>query len=128
MKTVKFRIWNGMKMEYNIMAGFLGSFYVQGIDEKDTACMSPFNTKYPETTPLMQFIGLEDKNGKEIYEGDIIKTETEKAMQVSWNKHFASFCLDRKGWMFTHYFGEAVDPTQIEIIGNIYENADLLTA
>jgi uncharacterized phage protein (TIGR01671 family) len=76
--------------------------------------------------PLMQFTGLKDKNGKEIYEGDVVKTETEKAMQVSWNTHFASFCLDRSGWMFTHYFGEGVNPEQIEVIGNIYENPELL--
>jgi hypothetical protein len=47
-------------------------------------------------------------------------------MQVSWNPHFASFCLDRSGWMFTHYFREAVNPEQVEIIGNIWENPELL--
>ena len=34
MKIIKFRVWNGHKMELNIMAGLLGAFYVQGMNEK----------------------------------------------------------------------------------------------
>jgi uncharacterized phage protein (TIGR01671 family) len=75
---------------------------------------------------LMQFIGLKDKNGKDIYEKDFVKDSSGNVMLVGWNKMFASFCLDKKGWAFSHYFGEAVNPEDIEIIGNIYENASLL--
>ena len=45
-REIKFRVWTGQEMEHRIMVGFLGAFYVQGIDEKDSASMSPFNTKY----------------------------------------------------------------------------------
>lgn len=73
-----------------------------------------------------QFTGLLDKNGKKIFEGDIVLSPSGKPMVISWNKKFASFCLDRKGWAFSHWFGEACDPQEIEIIGNIHENPELL--
>jgi hypothetical protein len=74
----------------------------------------------------IQFTGLKDKNGKEIYEGDILKTETDKPMVVTWSKKFASFCISREGWAFQHWFGEACDPENCEVIGNIYENPELI--
>ena len=130
-REIKFRVWTGLKMEYNIMAGFLGAFYVQGIDEKDSASMSPFNTKYGES-PLMQFTGLKDKNGKEIYEGDILANY----FKVEWNPLHCGWALfNHRG--FCHELladeygldGNSLDPWQItgEVIGNIYENPELLT-
>jgi uncharacterized phage protein (TIGR01671 family) len=80
---------------------------------------------------LLLFTGLKDKNGKEICKGDIIdcvgvqESTKSSRMVVGWSDKYASFCLDRKGWAFSHYFGEAVDPEKCEIIGNIYENPDL---
>jgi uncharacterized phage protein (TIGR01671 family) len=132
-REIKFRVWTGLKMDHNIMAGYLGAFYVQGLDEKDYASMSPFNTKY-ENNPLMQFTGLKDKNGKEIYEGDVITSsekiilhgESPENMIVAWNDKFASFCLTKKGWLFDHYFHEAIEPRYCVVIGNIYENSELL--
>ena len=73
-----------------------------------------------------QFIGLTDKKGVKIFEGDIVKTETDKNMVVSWSKKFASFCIDREGWAFVHWFGEACDPEQVEVIGNITDNPEMI--
>lgn len=82
----------------------------------------------PDT--LMQFTGLKDKNGKEIYEHDIVIISTKypkkKVAQIigrDW---------ETGGWCFTYDTGEAMrDITRgekgvLEVIGNIYENPELL--
>ena len=78
-----------------------------------------------------QCTGLRDKNGKEIYEGDIIQDSTFKdrgsyIMAVEWEKEAASFVLTRNGWAFRHYFYESSNPDDCEVIGNIHENQELL--
>jgi uncharacterized phage protein (TIGR01671 family) len=68
-----------------------------------------------------QFTGLHDKNGKEIYEGDIIKALTSSAVIVFFEGAFC--CYDGN---FTLPFG--VSANSLEIIGNIHETPELLEA
>lgn len=134
MREIKFRGYNSYSKEWKY--GFLINDYKEGdfhialdLYHVDGA---EYNVEAYQVVPesVGQFIGLLDKNGKEIYEGDIVNawdwgTPPHKLLTISkveWDS-------DEKGW------GLFPDPTDgdrydlfrnLEVIGNIYENPDLL--
>lgn len=108
-REIKFRTYNKSlgKMDYNPKAD----------DEWELA--QPINgvAKYIQNdenqSDLMQYTGLKDKNGKEIYEGDIWKGINGSVRVVDW--------IDDGRWSIAGY-----DTDTLFIIGNIHENPNLL--
>lgn len=85
-----------------------------------------------EDCVLMQSTGLFDKNGKEIYEGDIVKYKVDCntfTEEVAYDKNYAGFGVMDADADIIFTFGELfadIDISSLEVIGNIYKNPELL--
>ena len=126
MREIKFRAWDKYKKEM-IMPNTIGCEIIF-IDETGDFGVGRFdcNEDWYDDIEIMQYTGLKDKNGKDIYEGDIVKYKDE-ILQVYWYKEFCKFLINRttngatNGYeMFTLRCSE-----EVEVIGNIYENPEL---
>lgn len=134
-REMKFRVWSKRikRMWYPKFALFEGGCiysYNEDYELLDDA-MNGRDT-LDEDDIVMQYIGLNDKNGKEIYDGDIIKMkiyyhnsgETKiHRYKVIWKDIWCSWALSRLDGCQSNrlYFDETY-----EVIGNIYENPELL--
>lgn len=75
------------------------------------------SSEYLEDVQLMQYTGLKDKNGVEIFEGDIVK-ELGYVKEAEWSN-------EGYGWVFQKLYATEMSEG-LEIIGNIMENPELL--
>lgn len=80
---------------------------------------------------IEQSTGLKDKNGKEIFEGDILAVETDDEtlnVNVFWDEEHALFMFESKQYNEKEALAELLEDYSypFEIIGNIYENPELL--
>lgn len=119
------RIDNGEWVEGNYSVMLSGRVTIQPIGRIITYEVLP--------TTVGQFTGLTDKNGKKIFEGDIVKRFNSRGQEVmryavKWNTDCCMFVLiceytylGEYDTDFTVYYGE-----DLEVIGNVHDNPELL--
>lgn len=121
MREIKFRAWDTYKKiwtEYKIHEGIV--FF---LDKSTGVWVGKYDKRYKEFD-LMQHTGLKDMKGKEIYEGDIV-IQNNKKHRVIFDEENARFCIRddefELGITFINHNNE-----RMEVIGNIYENPELM--
>ncbi len=114
MREIKFRAWDGQKLvnvETLAYEASAGSMIANGW------ILPKF---------IMSFTGLHDKNGKEIYEGDILK-HRQGVDAVNWDQdqwRVGSWCPDGLAGFCSETYDE--DDEFPEVIGNIYDNPEVV--
>lgn len=136
MRDIKFRIWDTENKEMLKVQelDFEPTFYGGRIAIRPDQYNDYFDT---EDMILMQYTGLKDKNGKEIYEGDIVRQVSYKYSNDEYGHKGFYENISKvlyKGrafqyeWIRTNGIEMPKDFKEsfIEVIGNIYDNPDLL--
>lgn len=138
MRELKFRLWD---KKFNEMAyfenwGFENEHMTLSFDLKSKATYDPIQSDI-KNQELMQYTGCKDKNGKEIYEGDIVERFQDNPITYeNGSKKYASWVVDFKfgGWHFDStpnspaisYPSFYSNAQYMVAIGNIYENPELV--
>ncbi len=130
MREIKFRAWD--KKEKKILDWFFIHGIYQRIDKEKPIGLNIFDgidERKVIDFELMQFTGLKDKNGKEIYEGDLIKYSApairDEIYTIVWRstEWQTRFQKKSKSGGLTDI---GLNSARGEVIGNIYENPELL--
>lgn len=132
-REIKFRVWDGDTMRYSF-----DGFHDE-VDVLSEVWVYFKDSKYH----AMQYTGLKDKNGKEIYEGDIIKKSYGQAFvkkrlnEIIGIVEFCEYEVLTDDWGVTHKSlgwniefsdksGRISFDSKYEVTGNIHENPNLL--
>lgn len=122
MREIKFRAWDGKKMHKVCRLGLHG-FSTDLWSPSPVAC----DARFTDDLKIMQFTGLKDRTGKEIYEGDIVKDcfVISAIGDIPEEPRTPPLTVKIPEFFYSIEFN-GYDESDLEVIGNIYENPELL--
>jgi uncharacterized phage protein (TIGR01671 family) len=121
-RVIKFRAWDTSFekwVTHSVTISAEGRIFLMFVDDNQKFHCFP---KTSEEIIIQQFTGLKDKNNQEIYEGDLIKTLTGFTANVEFIEGCFTISLSKDGPAMPLF----ILNKPIEIIGNIFENPELL--
>jgi hypothetical protein len=121
-REIKFRAWDKKKKEMIYYDNDSHDELVFNLNSGEFLLWSDGGSYETKDLVLLQFTGLKDKNGKEIYEGDIIAYDGKGREIVEFEN--GCFWVNLGGELPVPLFAQM--GIEFEVIGNIYENKDLL--
>ena len=118
-REIKFRIFDDNEMFY---------WGIGDVNGDGSSCTFPGG--HLIKLHQMQYTGLKDKNGVEIYEGDIIESTNYDAYEVKWVEYIGEENfgdgIGYTGWNIDLCCGYPPIKQELKVLGNIYENKELL--
>jgi uncharacterized phage protein (TIGR01671 family) len=141
MREIKFRAWDCSPDTIRATTGARGIMFYE---DEVTAHDDVWNIGHWEGNALTQFTGLKDKNGKEIYEGDIVHSwsEYDEGQRISdhgtwevywridrWHLRSPEYGEWDNGDYYQGdevYWNAEIGSSKMEVIGNVWENPELL--
>lgn len=119
MREIKFRAW---------FEKFKEMYTVKMVDlQREIAYFDKYNYRSFYDINLMEYTGLKDKNEKEIYEGDIVKLRANHGIGVvKYSDEWGAFIVEYIKLRPLAVLGMNYYKEDIEVLGNIYENPELL--